>query len=67
MREVTKLMTAQIEKIEKGMDRKLQEKDQKIHELKQKVESNLTQTQREMDLNQDLEDLENMESELFKD
>ena len=42
LREVTKLMTAQIEKIEKGMDRKLQEKDQKIKDLKKKVEASQT-------------------------
>ena len=38
------------------------EKDSKIQDLKKKVQANQTQTQRELDLNQDLEELENMES-----
>ena len=38
------------------------EKDSKIQDLKKKVQANQTQAQRELDLNQDLEELENMES-----
>ena len=38
LRDVTKLMTAQIEKIEKELERKLMDKDRKIQDLKKKVE-----------------------------
>ena len=42
LRDVTKLMTAQIEKIEKELEQKLIEKDRKIQDLKKKLESNQT-------------------------
>ena len=66
LRDVTKLMSAQIDKIEKEFERKMAEKDGKIQDLKKRLQANETQTQRELDLNQDLEELENMESQLFK-
>ena len=42
LRDVTKLMSAQIEKIEKELERKLTEKDKKLSDMKKKLDFHQT-------------------------
>ena len=63
LREMTKLMSSQVEKIERELERKLVRKDEQIAELSVRVESREKVSKYNLDLDADLEDLEAMESQ----
>ena len=62
LRELTKAMSGQVEKIERELETKLLRKDEQIAELEARLESKQKVKKYNLDLDLDLEDLAAMES-----
>ena len=64
LREVTKVMSTQIEKIEQELESKLLKKDDLIRDLQERLEQSKNVNKYNDDLDQDMKELEAMESQL---